>query len=59
MDRTVVRKATLGEEDEAFFLSLSPDERLRLIEELNRQGRIMAGYPASAFLDRKAVRVAG
>jgi len=59
MDRTVVKKTKLGEEDEAFCLSLSLDERLRVIEELNQQGRIMAGYPASSILDRNAVRVAG
>ena len=58
MDRTVVRKTTLAEQDEAFCLSLSPDERLRVLEELNRQGRILAGYPASVQMNRKAVRAA-
>ena len=58
MDRTVVRKTTLAEQDEAFCLSLSPDERLRVLEELNRQGRILAGYPASVQMNRKVVRAA-
>jgi len=40
MDRTVVKKTTLEEQDEAFCLSLSPNDRLRVLEELNRQGRI-------------------
>ena len=56
MDRTVVRKTTLAEQDEAFCLALSPDERLRVLEELNRQGRIIAGYPATVRMNRKAVR---
>ena len=58
MDRTVVRKTTLAEQDEAFCLSLSPDERLRILEELNRQGRILAGYPASVPMNRRIVRAA-
>lgn len=58
MDRTVVRKTTVAEQREAFCLSLSLDERLRVIEDLNRQGRIMAGYPATAPLDRSAVHAA-
>ena len=58
MDRTVVRKTTLAEQDEAFCLSLSPDERLRVLEELNRQGRILAGYPALVKMNRKIVRAA-
>ena len=58
MDRTVVRKTTLAEQDEAFCLALSPDERLRVLEELNRQGRILAGYPASVQMNRKVVRAA-
>ena len=56
MDRTVIRKTTLAEQDEAFCLALSFDERLRVLEELNRQGRIMAGYPASVKMNRKVVR---
>ena len=56
MDRTVVRKTTLAEQDEAFCLSLSQEERLRVLEELNRQGRILAGYPASVQMNRKVVR---
>ena len=58
MDRTVVRKTTLAEQDEAFCLSLSPDERLRVLEELNRQGRILAGYSALVKMNRKIVRAA-
>ena len=58
MDRTVVRRTTLAEQDEAFCLALSVDERIRILEELNRQGRILAGYPASVQMNRKVVRVA-
>jgi len=58
MNRTIVKKTTLTEQDEAFCLSLSPDDRLRVLEELNRQGRIMAGYPASAPMDRSVVHAA-
>ena len=53
MDRTVVRKTTLAEQGEAFCLSLSPDERLRVLEELNRQGRVLAGYPETSMLNRR------
>ena len=55
MDRTVVRKTTLKEQDEAFCLALSIDERLKVLEELNRIGRLAAGYP-EARLDRSKVR---
>ena len=55
MDRTVVRKTTLAEQDEAFCLALSTDERLRVLEELNRQGRILAGYPAFVQMNRQVV----
>ena len=58
MDRTVVRKTTLENQGEAFCLALSPEERLRVLEELNRQGRILAGYHASVKMNRKAVRAA-
>lgn len=58
MDRTVVKKTTLEEQDEAFCLSLSLDDRLRVLEELNRQGRIFAGYPADAPMNRSVVRAA-
>ena len=58
MDRTVVRKTTFAEQDEAFCLALSVDERLRILEELNRQGRILAGYPASVQMNRKVVSAA-
>jgi len=59
MDRTVVKKTTLEAQDEAFCLSLSPDDRLRVLEELNRQGRILAGYSAASPMNRTTVRVAG
>lgn len=58
MDRSIVRKTTLNDQEEAFCLHLSPAERLRVLEELNRQGRILAGYPESAPLNRKSVRAA-
>ena len=45
MDRTVVKMTTLKEQDEAFCLSLSIDERLKVLEELNRIGRLAAGNP--------------
>ena len=54
MDRTVVKMTTLKEQDEAFCLSLSVDERLKVLEELNRVGRLAAGYP-DARLDRQRV----
>ena len=57
MDRTVVKMTTLKEQDEAFCLSLSIDERLKVLEELNRIGRIAAGYP-DAPLDRQKVHAA-
>ncbi len=47
---------TLKEQDEAFCLSLSIDERIKVLEELNRIGRISAGYPEEARLDRSIVR---
>ena len=55
MDRTVVEKTTLEAQDEAFCLTLSLNDRLRVLEELNRQGRILGGYPASAPMERKVV----
>lgn len=57
MDRTVVKMTTLNEQEEAFCLSLSIDERLKVLEELNRIGRLAARYP-DAPLDRKKVHVA-
>ena len=57
MDRTVVRVTTLKEQDEAFCLHLSIDERLRVLEELNRIGRLAAGYP-EVRLDRTVVHAA-
>lgn len=56
MDRTAVRMTTLKEQDEALCLSLSLDDRLRVLEELNRMARSAAGF-APAALDRSAVRV--
>ena len=58
MDRSIVKKTTLDAQDEAFCLSLSFSERLRVLEELNRQGRILAGYPASAPMNRSVVHAA-
>ena len=57
MDRTVVKATTLEEQDEAFCLSLTIDERLKVLEELNRIGRLVAGYPESR-LDRMTVHAA-
>ena len=57
MDRTVVKMTTLKEQDEAFCLSLSVDERLKVLEELNSIGRLAAGYP-DAPLDRRRVHAA-
>ena len=57
MDRTIVKMTTLKEQDEAFCLSLSVDERLQVLEELNRIGRLAAGYPDTP-LDRQKVHVA-
>ena len=57
MDRTVVKMTNLKEQDEAFCLSLTIDERLKVLEELNRIGRMAAGYSESR-LDRMAVHAA-
>lgn len=57
MDRTIVKVTTLKEQEEAFCLHLSIDERLRTLEELNRIGRIAAGY-SDAPLDRRKVHAA-
>lgn len=57
MDRTVVKMTTLEEQDEAFCLSLSIDERLKVLEELNRIGRLAAGFQ-DAPLDRQKVHAA-
>ena len=51
MDRTVVKMTTLKDADEAICPSLSIDERIRVLEELNRIGRLAVGYPNSR-LDR-------
>lgn len=48
---------TLKEQDEAFCLSLSIDERIKVLEELNRIGRLAFGGSDSR-LDRSAVRAA-
>ena len=56
MDRTTVKMTTLKEQDESLCLSLSLDDRLRVLEELNRMARAAAGF-APAALDRSAVRV--
>ena len=57
MDRTFVKLTTLEKQDEAFCLSLTVDERLKVLEELNRIGRVVAGYPESR-LDRTIVHAA-
>ncbi len=57
MDRSTVKITTLKEQDEAFCLSLTADERIKMLEELNRIGRTAAGYP-EARLDRNVVHVA-
>lgn len=56
MDRTAVRMTTLKEQDEAFCLSLSTAQRPKVLEELNRMGRIAAGYPESR-LERNLVHL--
>ena len=56
MDRTTVKMTTLKEQDEALCLSLSLDDRLRVLMELNRMARAAAGFVPAA-LDRSAVRV--
>lgn len=57
MDRTAVKMSTLTEQDEAFCLSLPIDERIKVLEELNRIGRRAAGYPETR-LDRTVVHAA-
>ena len=57
MDRSVVKMTTLKEQDEAFCLALTCDERIKVLEELNRVGRIAAGYP-ECRLDRNTVHAA-
>ena len=57
MDKTVVKMTTLKEQDEAFCLSLSIDERLKVLEELNRIGRLASGC-SDAPLDRQKVHAA-
>ena len=57
MDKTVVKMTTFEEQDEAFCLSLTVDERIKVLEELNRIGRLAAGYPESR-LDRTVVHAA-
>ena len=57
MDRSTVKMTTLKEQDEAFCLSLTADERIKVLEELNRIGRMAAGYP-EARLDRTVVHAA-
>ena len=48
---------TLKEQDEAFCLSLTIDERIGVLEELNRIGRLAAGY-SETRLDRSIVHAA-
>ena len=58
MDRNKVKVCRLEEQDEAFCLSLSLDERLVVLEELNRRGRALAGFPPETRLDRSKIRAA-
>ncbi len=57
MDRTQVKLTTLKEQDEAFCLSLSIDERIKVLEELNRIARRALGCP-DVRLDRSVVHAA-
>ena len=57
MDRTAVKMTTLKEQDDAFCLSLSLDERIKVLEELNRIGRLAIGC-SDARMDRSIVRAA-
>ena len=57
MDSTAVKMTTFEDQDEAFCLSLSIDERLKVLEELNRIGRFTAGY-SETRLDRNRVHAA-
>lgn len=50
MDKTVLKKTTLKEQDEAFCLNLTLDERLKVIEELNRLGRERLGAGKARLL---------
>lgn len=58
MDRTVIKKTELNAQDEVFGLSLSLTDRLRVLEELNRQGRILADYSATEPMNRSVVHAA-
>ena len=58
MDRYKVKVCRLEEQDEAFCLSLSLNERLAVLEDLNRRGRALAGFPPEARLDRSKIRAA-
>jgi len=51
MDRTKVRMTTLKAADEAFCLNLTVDERVAVLEDLNRRARLALGYRESR-LDR-------
>ena len=57
MDKTKIKICRLEDQDEAFCLSLSPSERIGVLEELNRQGRILAGYPRNYRLNRSVLTV--
>ena len=56
MDRGKVKVCRIEDQDEAFCLSLSPDERIAVLEALNRRGRALAGFSAESRLDRKRSR---
>ena len=46
MDRTAVRFVPMKEQEEAFCLNLSVDERLRVLEELNAMLDRLAACPS-------------
>ena len=58
MDRSKIKVCRIEDQDEAFCLSLSPSERIAVLEELNRRGRALAGFPPETRLDRSKIRAA-
>ena len=58
MDRSKIKVCRIEDQDEAFCLSLSPSERIAVLEELNRRGRVLAGYSHIERLDRSKIRAA-
>ena len=53
MDRTICKKTSIHESDEAFCLALSTEERLAVLMELNR-----VGMAALGITDEPMVRTA-